>query len=173
MKKLILLTITFALAISSLYGQRFKPDSIIIQEINDQLWEPFKTTYAAGDWEGFNALHTDDILRVSLWGGLRVGDEYKKSNEKSFQRNTETKRTIDFRFEHRIHNDSTAYEVGYYEITSTAPGKEPRNYYAQFHVRLKKEDGQWKISQDFDVDKINGRKITKEDYYHPDLTDLK
>lgn len=172
MKKLILLTITSVLFFSSLYGQKFKPDSTIIQDINNQLWEPFKSTYASGDWKGFNALHTDDILRVSLWGGLRVGDEYKKSNEKSFQRNTETKRTIDFRFEHRIHNDTTAYEVGYYQITSVAPEKEPRMYYAQFHVRLKKENGQWKISQDFDVDKINGRKIAKEDYENPDLTDL-
>lgn len=125
------------------------------------------------DWEGFNALHTDYVIRINTWSGIQSGAEYKKSNEVSFQKPTDVKRTIDFRFEQRIHRDKEAYEIGYYKLTYTHPEKGARHYYAQFHVRLTKQDGKWKISQDFDIDVINGRKISAEDFENAKLTDLK
>jgi len=154
-------------------GQKYQPDTAIILEVNKQLWEPFKQTYAKHDWQGFNDLHTDDVLRINTWNGLKEGAAYKKANEKSFQRDTEFERTIDFRFEHRIHNDSIGYEVGYYKITYEKPGEKPRSFYARFHVKLQKENGRWKIAQDWDVDKINGREVTAEDYESPLLNGLK
>jgi ketosteroid isomerase-like protein len=173
MKKITILLFLSLICLTIISGQKYQPDTAIILEVNEQLWEPFKETYTQRDWQGFNALHTDDVLRISTWSGLKTGEEYKKANEQSFQSNTDFERTIDFRFEHRIHNDTTGYEVGYYKITYKKTGQEPRMFYARFHVRLKKENGHWKIAQDWDVDKINGRKVTAEDYGNPLLKGLK
>ncbi len=42
--------------------------------------------------------------------------------------------------------------------------KEISSIYGQFHIVLKKIDGNWKITQDWDTDKINGKKLSEEDF---------
>ncbi|MBK7871679.1 MAG: nuclear transport factor 2 family protein [Saprospiraceae bacterium] len=97
--------------------------------------------------------------------GIQVGEEYWKGNVEGSKRNKEAgvTRSIAFRFEHRVANDSIAYEVGYYKIKSARNGEE-RTGYGRFDVVLKKIDGVWKIAQDWDVDNINGKKLTEEDF---------
>lgn len=48
----------------------------IENEINAQVWKPFKTSFEARDWKTFNSLHTNDVLRVNKHG-IRIGAEYK------------------------------------------------------------------------------------------------
>ncbi|MEM9920511.1 MAG: nuclear transport factor 2 family protein [Bacteroidota bacterium] len=134
------------------------------QQVNKQLWKPFKKAYESRDWEAFNALHTDDVLRINRWSGIRQGAAYKESNRKHFQQKTDSQKTIDFRLEHRLYSDDMGYEVGYYRIRTQKEGEETKEHYARFHVRLQKVDGQWQIAQDWDVDNINGRPITAEDF---------
>ena len=64
------------------------------------------------DWKTFNELHTDDVLRISEWSGIREGDEYMEQNKRSFQRNMQGEKTIDFWFEHRIHSENVATKLG-------------------------------------------------------------
>ncbi|GJM31607.1 MAG: hypothetical protein DHS20C18_06080 [Saprospiraceae bacterium] len=136
----------------------------IEQEVNQQLWKPFKVAWEARNWEAFNALHTDDVMRISKWSGIQLGDEYKESIKASYQKKDDRKKTIDFWLEHRIYRENMGYEVGYYRISSEEPGKEIRNYYARFHIVLKKVNGQWKIAQDWDTNNINGVPVTEEDF---------
>ena len=56
------------------------------------------------------------------------------------------------------------YEVGYYRVIYEEPGKETRMSHAQFHVVLRKENGVWKIAQDWDTGVINGVQLTAEDF---------
>lgn len=170
MARLFLLLVTLVCS-SSIFAQNNSSDSIIQRDIDQQLWIPFKTSYESRDWQTFNDLHTDDIMRVSKWG-IKIGQEYKSSNKKHFQKKDNRKRTIDFRFEHRIHSDSISYEVGYYRIKYEEPGKEPRIHYARFHVGLIKINDSWKIFKDWDTSEINGIKVTKEDFEKAELTDL-
>ncbi|MDN5204126.1 nuclear transport factor 2 family protein [Fulvivirgaceae bacterium BMA10] len=143
-----------------------KAQEINVQkEIDKQVWKPFIEAFAEFDAEKFNALHTDDVLRATPWK-LRVGREYKNGNLEGFAKNRDkgTKRAIEFWFEHRVASTDVAYEVGYYKITVNREGEEERNYYARFHIVLKKIDSNWKIAQDWDTGKINGVAVTEQDY---------
>ena len=124
------------------------------QEINDQVWFPFMQTYDGFDAEGFMAIHTEDVVRVSRDGrNIRIGDEYGESVRKGNARSLERKRqrSISFSFLERIISDDTAFEVGYYKVESSEPGKEPRTSIGKFHVVLKKENGNWRIAMDSDT----------------------
>ena len=134
-------------------------------EVNAQVWGPFVESWTKADADAFNALHTDDVLRVSA-GGLRLGPEYKERNTASFERiqASNDKRQIQFWFEHRIYSGNHGYEVGYYKITVDRPGQDTRAYYARFHVVLRKENGAWKIAQDWDTSNINGHQVSEEDW---------
>ena len=132
------------------------------KEINEELWEEFVEAYNDRDAEDYLALHTQDIVRITQ-GGIRQGLEFRSGIRKNFDRENLPKREIEFKFEHRIHDREIAYEVGYFKVTYFRDGAE-EDYYGRFSVVLKKEDGKWKIAQDWDVDQINGNPITEADY---------
>jgi len=132
-------------------------------KVNNELWKPFKEAFENRDAQTFNALHTDDVLRVSKWG-IKAGDEYKNSVSESYAKKGRPDRTIDFWLEHRIYKGDIGYEVGYYRIAYQTPEGENKESYARFHVVLRRENGQWKIAQDWDTNEINGNPVTKEDF---------
>jgi len=131
----------------------------IAEEIDQQVWEVFKKSYGNKNAADFNAIHTDDVLRITP-SGIRVGQAYRDQNIKSFSRKDGPSRTIDFRFERRIHENDIAYEIGYYQITQDNGDR----YYGRFSVLLKKENGKWRIAQDWDTNDINGHKVGKADW---------
>ena len=138
-------------------------NEIIEKEVNQQIWQPFKKSFEARDWESFNNLHTNDVLRVNKYG-IRKGEEYKNSIQTSYQKPTNKKRQIDFCFNQRIYKENIGYEVGYYRVIYTEKGKEPRTVYGRFHVVLSKKNDTWLIAQDWDTDTMNGKSISKEDF---------
>ena len=132
------------------------------KEIDQQLWKEFIKSYNARDAKKYNDLHTDDIVRITK-NGIRQGKVFKEGITKSYGRKDQPKREIEFRFEHRIHTENIAYEVGYFKVIYfKKKGKE--THYGRFSVILKKVKGKWKIAQDWDIDQINGVPITAEDY---------
>lgn len=162
MRKIALLILLLPISVCS-FSQEEINQQVIASEINEQVWKSFKASYETRDWQIFNDLHTDDIMRVSKWG-IKLGAEYKESNVKSFQNKSRPKRTIDFSFEHRIYDHNIGYEVGFYRIINELADNDINTTYARFHVLLKKVDGQWKIAQDWDTDEISNRAISAEDF---------
>jgi len=139
-------------------------DAQIHKEINQEVWKPFCESYASLDVETYNNLHSDEVIRATPWG-IRVGDEYKNHNAERFKISKEkgTNRTIELWFEHRKSTPKVSYEVGYYKVTYK--NNDSLKYsYGRFHVVLKKENGVWKIIQDWDTDKINGVEVTEKDW---------
>ena len=132
------------------------------KEIDEQLWKSFVKSYNSRDGESHIKIHTNNVLRITT-NGIRQGKEYQDQILKSYGRKGQSKREIEFKFEHRIHTPDIAYEVGYFKVTIFRKDKTDE-YYGRFSVVLKKEDGRWKIAQDWDIDEINGVKITKADY---------
>ncbi len=130
------------------------------QEIDQQIWQPFQKAYAEADGELFVSLHAPDVRRVTPWG-MEVGAEYlEKSLERMSKPDWPTNQ-ISFRFEHRIHREDLAYEVGYYQIIYDQSGEKA---YGRFHVVLEKRDGRWKIIQDWDTQNVNGKKVDAQDF---------
>ncbi len=160
LKKLLLLCFSLFTILSTAQST----DTLIQKEINREVWKPFCESYSSQDAETFNALHTDDVIRVTPWN-IRVGNEYKNQISARFKANKEKgdQRTIELWFEHRKTTPELSYEVGYYNVTYQKNGKE-MNSYGRFHVLLKKENGKWKIAQDWDTDKINGVEVTEKDW---------
>ncbi|MFN7115217.1 MAG: YybH family protein [Saprospiraceae bacterium] len=139
-------------------------NAAIQKEIDEQVWLPFIKTFKAFDSEGFNALHTPDVLRGGPWG-IQVGEAYRQSNIANNEQNKAAgaKRSIAFRFEHRVAQGDVAYEVGYYKVSGENDGKTWTGY-GRFDVVLRKINGVWKIAQDWDVDSLNGRRFTEADF---------
>ena len=155
-------TLTF-LFLSVIGLMAYSQDSEIQKDIDQQVWEVFKKSYAARDAALFNSIHTDDVLRISS-REIRIGDEYKNQIAENYKRPFEGSISIDFRFEHRVHREEVAFEVGYYKVNRTnADGKEA-NFYGRFNVLLKKLDGIWKIAQDWDSGNINGHEVGAGDW---------
>ena len=136
------------------------------EEIDTQVWIPFTKAWEANDAKAYNAVHSEDIWRINP-GRLLIGDEYKMANSKRMDGNSNG-RIIEFSFETRIVNKDNAYEVGYYRVT-TPPAEVGQSHVGRFHVALKKINGQWKITQDWDTGEINGEKITPESLENRDF----
>ncbi|MCB9316646.1 MAG: nuclear transport factor 2 family protein [Lewinellaceae bacterium] len=139
-------------------------DSLVQAEIDAQIWRPFIQAYNSFDADRYNALHTADVLRGGPWG-LVTGDAYFQNNISRFAKSKAAglQRKIAFTFEHRVHQDTVAYEVGYYRVEiSEKASNEPITSYGQFHVVLKKVQGGWKIAQDWDAGNLNGERITSD-----------
>ncbi len=144
---------------------------VIEDQVNQDIWRPFKNSYEARDWQTFNALHTDDILRVHD-GGIQMGKEYKDVIKSYYERETGHETRIDFVMERRTYKEDIGYEVGFYRVIYSKPGEEDRMSYGRFHVVLKKIDGQWKIIQDQDSNSFNGRPIGADDFDETKILDL-
>ena len=156
-------SLVFFSSISLLHAQ--KVDTIAQQEINQLIWKPFMESYNNLDAEGFNQLHADDVLRAGSWS-IREGEEYKESNRKGFARTKEggTNRTIELRFDFRKTTEHISYETGFYKVVSQAPNEEARTFYGYFHVVIKKNNGKWLITQDWDDGQFNGQPITEQHF---------
>lgn len=128
-------------------------------EIDSQVWHPFVHSFNALDAQTFNALHTPDVIRGGPWG-LYLGKEYYDGNIQHMAQGKAEgeERKLALVFEHRVHREAVAYEVGYYRVVAIRDGAE-RTYYGQFHVVLKKIDGGWKIAQDWDASEIGGIEV--------------
>ena len=138
------------------------PESKIQDEIDAQVWNPFKKAYKSFDAILMNDLHSNDFIRANKWG-ITVGEEYKKKNAKRYQESRERgdKREIEFYFDSRKATDTHAVETGFYKVTSVRNG-ESREHFGYFNVILKKENDTWKITYDWDTDAINGEKINSD-----------
>ncbi|MBQ4804094.1 nuclear transport factor 2 family protein [Aquimarina sp. MMG015] len=138
--------------------------SEIQKQIDQTVWKPFQKAYEALDAVSLNAIYADEVLRVTP-KGIDTKNVFKSKNverlKASKESNTQIK--LDFWFDSRHTNDDTSYEVGFYKIGITADNK-TQYLYGQFHIALKKINGVWKITQDWDTTTINGKPITKEDF---------
>ena len=133
-------------------------------EIDKQVWQPFHAAFEARDAKALNALYADEVLRVTP-NGVDTQNLFKQQNVESYasSRNSGIKTSLDFWFESRQTTDDTSYETGIFKITSENKGNRS-TFYGQFHIVIKKINGTWKITQDWDSPNINGRAITAEDF---------
>ncbi|MDX1666292.1 MAG: nuclear transport factor 2 family protein [Saprospiraceae bacterium] len=124
------------------------------QTIDRQVWRPFMDSYARLDTEAFMELHTDDVVRIVRDGERILTDSaYAQSVSRNhdWARQNKVRRSIEFSFTERFADGDYAFETGYYKITTTRSGTEPRVFYGQFHVLLRRDDGRWKIAVDTDT----------------------
>lgn len=130
------------------------------QEINKHVWTRFTTAWETNDAAAFNAVHSEDIVRIGS-RGLMIGEEYRERNRTTMSVDNQSKRTIEFAFDYREVNGDIAYEMGFYRVTSERSSKA---YIARFHVELRKVDGVWKIARDYDSNMIGNQSVNSAMY---------
>jgi ketosteroid isomerase-like protein len=158
MKNLSCVLLLIFLSSSALFSQNAQQISEL--EINEQIWKPFKDSYETHNAEVFNGLHTDNMLRINA-GGITLGPDYKANITARYNSDNQNKITIDFAHEHRFYNGDIGYEVGYYRVIYHIPDGRTSESYGRFHVVLKKIEGRWKITQDWDTEKVGSVHIDK------------
>ncbi|WP_394748571.1 YybH family protein [Spongiimicrobium salis] len=159
MKKL--LVVLFGLMISTAFAQDI---AAVQKEIDETLWRPFQKAFEKLDAKALNALYADEVLRVTP-GGIDTKEAFKAANVERFKENKAKNVAIklDFWLDDRKTSTDTSYEVGFYRIQFISK-EGVTNAHGQFHIVLKKIDGAWKITQDWDTDNINGKEIGAEDF---------
>lgn len=161
------------LCFSLLYSPRLQAQTAnATQQIDQQIWEPFKTSYRNYDHQAFNDLHSDDIVRISSKKIILAAD-YKKQNADWFSKAKEEgyQQSIEFRFDKRVHTGNKAYETGYYKVVVIRPDGEESTYFARFHVALEQVAGRWKITQDWDSNELNSEQVGALDFYRTASSD--
>ena len=143
----------------------------IANDIKEQVWKVFKTSYEARDAVTFNSIHTEDMLRIND-GGILTGAEYKARTLSWTSPPAGTTITIDFALENTHYREDVAYEVGYYRAIYTLADGRKEYYCGQFHVVHKKTDQGWKIAQDFDTNSVNGIVIDETFFNNASLMKL-
>lgn len=133
-------------------------DSKIYNDILEQVWKPFKKSFDNKEAKTFNGLHTENVLRINAWG-IKKGDVYKSGITSSYSKSSKRTRTIQFWIEQSVFTETISHQIGYYAVTYKESNKESKTTYAQFQVTLKKVDGIWKISQDFDTSTVGGKEV--------------
>lgn len=137
-----------------------------IQNVIDvEVWKPFKKAFETLDGAALNATYADNVLRVTP-NGIDTKNSFKAKNLERFIQNRKegVSITLDFWFDSRHTNKVASYEVGFYRIGATTKEGQTSYNYGQFHIVIKKIDGYWKITQDWDTATINGKKIDKIDF---------
>lgn len=126
-------------------------------EIDRTVWRAFKAAFEALDGESLNDVYAPDVLRVTP-EGVDTQNSFKASNLERFKANKTRGDSIklDFWLDSRRSNEDISYNVGFYRIQIQTPGEAAAIHYGQFHIVLKKINGQWKIAQDWDTTSIAG-----------------
>ena len=135
------------------------------KEIDTQVWKPFQQAFQNLDGKALNDTYAGQVLRVTP-GGIDTNNSFKEGNLKRFTQNKTDGLAIrlDFWFDSRHTNSTASYEVGFYRIGATNAAGETTYNYGQFHIVLRKIEGNWKITQDWDTTTINGDTIGAEDF---------
>lgn len=121
--------------------------------IDDEVWEPFRAAYAAGDAEAFLALHAPSLIRAGGPAGEVLDHSaYARQIREFFAlvASRGDKAAIDVRFTERLSAGDLASDRGHARVTiSLADGTE-RVSYTRFHVLLRRTEDRWRIVSDYD-----------------------
>ncbi|MFS4466465.1 hypothetical protein [Maribacter sp. 2210JD10-5] len=157
------ISILMLFCIVGIYAQ---DDAVQFQkEIDQTVWKPFQKAFETLNGDALNATYATEVLRVTP-NGIDTDGSFKAENLKRFVINKADGITIalDFWFDSRHTNKTTSYEVGFYRIAATDIEENTSYNYGQFHIVLKKINGEWKIIQDWDTNLINGEAIGADDF---------
>ncbi len=156
-----ILSVIVLLCLTNGFAQQ---SSVVQKEIDETLWKPFQKAFEALDGDALNNLYAKEVLRVTP-AGIDTENAFKLANVERFKNNQAEgiEIQLDFWLDSRHTNEHTSYEVGFYRIRfKTKTGV--NTAYGQFHIVLKKIEGAWKITQDWDTDVIAGVPISAKDF---------
>jgi ketosteroid isomerase-like protein len=125
-------------------------DPTLLEELNRDIWRPFRAAYRAYDTEAYLALHTPDLIRVggprrAVQGYAEMAAEIAPWFADAAARSLPI--AIAFRFTERLATGDLASERGIYRIEVGA-----EVFHGRFHTFSRRVDGRWRMAVDYDSD---------------------
>ena len=116
----------------------------------DAFWTEVARTVSEGDLEGMRATYHPDAVHVP-WDSTsyrtqpisKAGDNLPESTART--RAGLQQPNVEFRFTSRIHDETTAHEVGMVHFWRTVPNGERTDAYGLVDSYLVKKEGRWMI----------------------------
>ncbi|GHH53178.1 YybH family protein [Lentzea cavernae] len=130
-------------------------DTDLLRQLNDDIWHPFRLTYARLDAPAFLSLYSSTLIRAGGPAKQVLGfSEYADQTEKWFAElaDRDSSVSISFRFVERIAENDVASERGIFQLVSTRADGGERTFYGRFHTYSRRTDGRWRICVDYDTD---------------------
>nr|MBR9810509.1 DUF1080 domain-containing protein [bacterium] len=129
-------------------------ESARLEEL-DAYWAEVSRTVAEGDFEGYvTTCHPAGVLvsgkSKSSYPLASALKKWKKEFDET--KAGEMKVSVDFRFEQRWGDDSTAHETGIFRYASQIKGGEETVAYIELEALLVKKEGSWKVLMEFQKD---------------------
>ncbi|MDO5981175.1 DUF4440 domain-containing protein [Flavivirga spongiicola] len=142
---------TYIISLFLLLGSKTIAQNINdLEAINSQVWSNFTKSFESLDYQLFESLHSNDLIRVNKdIKSIKTKEAYLNGYKNRWE-NTSLKQTISFRFLERFSKDGMSSERGIYKFTRDLNTENEKSYYGKFHVILKKEENLWKILIDYD-----------------------
>lgn len=120
----------------------------------DAFWKKMSKTVEEGDYEGYAALYHEDAILVSGFSN----NSYPIANalagwKQGFDDTKAGKMTagVEFRFDQRLHGETTAHDSGIFRYWSQSEGGEPQVFMAKFEGLLVKKSGEWKMMMEYQI----------------------
>ncbi|MBO6523995.1 MAG: nuclear transport factor 2 family protein [Balneolaceae bacterium] len=120
----------------------------------DAFWDEVSRTVAEGDFEGYSATYHPDAILVNgmsetsypisqaLAGWKQGFDDTKAGTMKA---------GVEFRFDQRLHGETTAHDSGIFRYWSQNEGEELQVFIAKFEGLLVKKSGEWKMMMEYQI----------------------
>jgi ketosteroid isomerase-like protein len=129
-------------------------DSFLLDELNRDIWHPFRRTYRTSDRNGFLSLYHPDLIRAGgptkeVYGFDRLATDTTEWFSEVSARGDGL--DIEFRFTERIALGELASEQGCYRITLSRADAEDRVLYGRFYTFARKTGTRWRIVVDYDA----------------------
>jgi ketosteroid isomerase-like protein len=127
----------------------------VLDELNRDIWQPFRRTYGARDLTGYLDLYDRDLIRAGGPAKEVHGFDRLAADMTGWFAEIATRGDhldIDFRFTERIAAAGLASERGYYQITATLADATTRVRYGRFHTFARQRGGRWRLVVDYDTD---------------------
>ncbi len=124
----------------------------IHDKINEDMYGKFSRAYETLDYDLFASIHSKEMIRVAGGnnGNIKNVTAYLEGYKKRWSDPKRRTAKISFRLFERILSDAIVSDRGIYKVTYTNDKNQLKNSYGQFHVLLKLEGKDWKITLDYD-----------------------
>ncbi len=155
MKTSLLYSVFFSfLAFSLLFNPQLAvAQSHVLDQINQDVWQPFYEAYAQNDPRIMANLYRKDGFRISpeaqsVFSYREITDAYRQTfADQSAKGITQQLR---LNFTERTCSENAATERGIYALTLYPGTPREATFYGKFHMLLRKEYGRWKIFMEYE-----------------------
>ena len=134
------LLLTCIISLFLLLGNKTMSQNINnLKDINSQIWSNFTKSFETLDYQLFESLYSNDLIRINGdIKSIKTKEAYLNGYKNRWENGSLKQQTISFRFLERISKDSMSSEHGIYKFTRDINTENEKSYYREIPCHSKK-----------------------------------